>query len=111
MWELSEKSYKDKWERRREVQDLFNPKKKYLGNVDYRYEKFFKSKKYWQCGTEQVGKAFYMTGTEGMETHPRLKKRWFIYDFIAWRWNKRSDKSGELESYKKALTEIQKREK
>ena len=85
-------------------------KKKYLGNVDYGCEKFFKGKEYQQCGTEQVGKASYMSGTEGMETHPRLKKGWFTYDFIAWRWNGGSDRSGELGSYKKALTEIQKRE-
>ena len=56
-------------------------------NVDYGCEKFFNSKEHQQCGTEQVGKACYMSDTEGRETHTGLGKGWFTYDIITWRWN------------------------
>ena len=74
-------------------------------NVDYRYKKIFNSKEHQQCGTKQVEKACYISGTKGRETYTGLGKGWFAYDIIIWRWNSRSDRLSEL-GWEKALPEV-----
>ena len=73
--------------------------------MDYRYKKFFNSKEHQQCGTKQVRKACYISGTKSRETHTGLGKRWFAYNIIIWRWNSGSDRLSEL-GWEKALTEV-----
>ena len=74
-------------------------------NMDYRYKKFFNSKEHQQCGTKQVRKACYISGTKSRETHTGLGKRWFAYNIIIWRWSSGSDRLSEL-GWEKALTEV-----
>ena len=76
------------------------------GNIDYKCEKLFNDKEYQQYGTEQVGKACYMSGIKNIETYTELGKGWFAYNIITWRWNGGSGGLDKL-GWEKALTGVQ----